>query len=426
MGSCAGLFLLAFFFPLLLVPAIAATLGAIGLTLADYALLFIGRAHVSAERNVAPRLSLGDENAIRTRLRNTYAFQVSTLLIDELPVQFQERNWRRRLKIPPRGQQVISYTLRPTSRGEYTFGHVLVYVSSPIGLVRRRFRTGEEIVVKVYPSFLHLRRYQLMAMTDNAVVGAKKVRRLGHSMEFEKIKSYVQGDDIRSINWKASARSGDLMVNTYTDARQQQIYCFIDKGRAMKMPFDGLSLLDHSINAALVLLNVALLRQDKAGLITFSQKINEVVAADRRSGQLNHLLEALYRQDTDFMESDYETLWIGTHRRLTQRSFILLLTNFETMSSLERQLPYLRHMARQHLLCVVFFENTLLKQLHESQPDTVEGIYIKTIADRFDFEKRQIVKELRRHGILSILTTPQTLSVDVINRYLELKARQMI
>jgi uncharacterized protein (DUF58 family) len=426
MGGCAGLFLLAFFFPILFVPASVATLAAIGLTLADYALLFFGPARVSAERLIAPRLSLGDDNTIRIRLQSTYRFEVSVLLIDELPVQFQERNWRRRLKITPRGRQIINYSLRPTSRGEYAFGYILAYASSPIGLVRRRFRAGEEVVVKVYPSFLHLRRYQLMAVTDNAVVGAKKVRRLGHSMEFEKIKSYVQGDDIRSINWKASARSGDLMVNTYTDARQQQIYCFIDKGRAMKMPFDGLSLLDHSINAALALLNVALIRQDKAGLITFSQKINEVVAADRRSGQLAHLLEALYRQDTDFMESDYEALWVGTHRRLTQRSFILLFTNFETMSSLERQLPYLRHMARQHLLCVVFFENTLLKQLHESQPDTVEGIYIKTIADRFDFEKRQIVKELRRHGILYILTTPQTHSVDVIKRYLELKARQMI
>lgn len=427
MGVCAGLFVLAFFFSFLLTPVAVITVALLGLTIFDYTLLFLSRrGSVSATRIIPARFSLGDENIVRISLQNSYAFQASVLLIDELPIQFQERNWRRRIIIPYRSRQTLTYALRPTTRGAYMFGKVLVYVSSPIGLVRRRFTTGEETVVKVYPSFLHLRKYQLMAVTDNPVVGAKKVRRLGHSMEFEKIKNYVQGDDIRSINWKASARSGDLMVNTYTDARQQQIYCFIDKGRAMKMPFDGLTLLDHSINAALALLNVALLRQDKAGLITFSQKINDVVAADRRSGQLNHLLEALYRQETDFKESDYEALWIGTHRRLTQRSFILLFTNFETMSSLERQLPYLQHMSRQHLLCVVFFQNTLLKELHEARPDTVEGIYIKTIADRFDFEKRQIVKELRRHGILSILTTPQNLSIDVINRYLELKARQMI
>lgn len=426
MGGCSGLFVLAFFFPYLFTPAAIITLGILGLTVFDYTLLFMGRGRITAARHMPPRFSLGDENIVKLTFDNTYSFQASVLLIDELPVQFQERNWRRRFSISYRSRRDITYPLRPTSRGEYGFGHLLVYAASPIGLLRRRFRTGEETVVKVYPSFLHLRRYQLMAIADNAVVGAKKIRRLGHSMEFEKIKSYVQGDDIRSINWKASARSGDLMVNTYTDARQQLIYCFLDKGRAMKMPFDGLTLLDHSINAALALLNVALLRQDKAGLITFSQKLNDVVPADRRSGQLNMLVEALYRQETDYKEPDYEALWMGTHRRITQRSFILLFTNFETMSSMERQLPYLRRMARRHLLCVVFFQNTLLKTIHETRPDTVEGIYVKTIAERFDFEKRQIVKELRRHGILSILTTPQSLSVDVINKYLELKAKQMV
>jgi uncharacterized protein (DUF58 family) len=426
MGICAGLFVLAFFFPALLTPVAAITIGVLGITIFDYCLLFLGRSGLSARRSMPPRFSLGDENMVRVSLQNGYSFRASVLLIDELPVQFQERSWRRRFDIAYRSAREITYPLRPTTRGEYAFGRLLAYVSSPVGLVRRRFMTGEETVVKVYPSFLHLRRYQLLAVADNAVAGAKKVRRLGHSMEFEKIKSYVQGDDIRSINWKASARTGDLMVNTYTDARQQLIYCFLDKGRAMKMPFDGLTLLDHSINAALALLNVALIRQDKAGLLTFSQKVNDVVAADRRSGQLNLLLEALYRQETDYRESDYEALWMAAHRRLSQRSFILLFTNFETMSSLERQLPYLRRMAQRHLLCVVFFQNTLLKTIHETQPDTVEGIYIKTIAERFDFEKRQIVKELRRHGILAILTTPQSLSVDVINKYLELKAKQMV
>lgn len=426
MGACSGLFVLAFFFPILYNPALAVVAGVVALTIADYALLFGNRRGLDAQRLLPVRFSLGDENTVRTVFQNSYTFPATVLLIDELPIQFQERKWRKRFTVSARSRREISYPLRPQSRGIYRFGYLLAYVSSPIGLVRRRFRTGEAAEVKVYPSFLQLRKYQLMAVADNTAAGVKKIRRLGHSMEFEKIKDYVQGDDMRSINWKASARSGQLMVNTYTDARQQLIYCFIDKGRAMKAPFDGLTLLDHSINAALALLNVVLLRQDKAGLLTFSQKVNDVVPADRRSDQMALLLEALYRQETDFKEPDYEALWIGAHRRITQRSFILLFTNFETMSSMERQLPYLRRLARQHLVCVVFFQNTLLKTIHEEQPDTVEGIYIKTIAERFDFEKRMIVKELRRHGILSVLTTPQALSVDVINKYLELKAKQMV
>jgi uncharacterized protein (DUF58 family) len=426
MGICAGLFVLAFFFPILLTPVNMLAMLLLSLSVIDVIWLFAGRSRFSGERIIAPRLSLGDENMVRIVLHNGYRFRTSVSVIDELPVQFQERNWRRYVHIAPLSSGEITYRLRPLSRGEYGFGLVLAYVCSPLGLAQRRFRLGEETTVKVYPSFLQLRRYELMASAENPAAGAKKTRRIGHSLEFEKIKSYVQGDDMRSINWKASARSGDLMVNVFTDARQQQVYCFIDKGRNMKMLFDGLTLLDHSINAALALLHIALLRQDRAGLLTFSQKVNDIVPAERRSSQQQRLLDTLYRQETDFKESDFETLWMTARRQISQRSLVLLFTNFETMVSLERQLPYLRRMARQHLLCVVFFQNTLLRQIHETQPDTVEGIYIKTIADRFDFEKGQIVKELRRHGILALLSTPQSLSVDVINRYLELKARQMI
>ena len=426
MTGCVLLFFMAFFFPLLLLPATIITISVIALTVADYIFLFFGKGTVQGNRIIPPRLSLGDDNPLTISLVNTFSFRLHVTVIDEQPVQFQERHFRRHDSIAPRGRVNISYTLRPVSRGEYTFGHILCYATTLLSFVQRRFSIGAETPVKVYPSYLQLRKYQLMALSENMVYGARKVRRLGHSMEFEKIKDYVQGDDIRTINWKASARRGAVMVNTYTDARQQLIYCFIDKGRSMQMPFEGMTLLDYSINASLALMNVALLRQDKAGLITFAQKINDVVPAERRSGQINILLEALYKQQTDFKETDYEALLAGTHRRLTQRSFILLFTNFETYSSLERQLPYLRRMASRHLLCVVFFQNTLLKNIHEMQPDTVEGIYIKTIADRFDFEKRQIVKELRRYGILSILTTPQQLSVDVINKYLELKAKHMV
>jgi uncharacterized protein (DUF58 family) len=336
------------------------------------------------------------------------------------------RNFLSQASINYKSHETITYKLHPYSRGEFNFGHIICYASSPLRLLRRRFELAESETVKVYPAYQQLKRYQLMAIGDTALAGVKKVRRLGHSLEFEKIKDYVQGDDVRTINWKATARSTNLMVNTYTDARQQQVYCLIDKGRNMKMPFENMTLLDHSINACLAILNVALLKQDRAGLITFSNKVNDIIAADRRPDQLHRILETLYRQETQFKESDYEAVWSTLHKGVTQRSLMLLFTNFETFSSMERQLPFLKKIAQRHLVCVVFFQNTLLKEIHESNPDTIEGIYVKTIADQFNLEKRQIVKELRRHGVLSILTTPKNLTVDVINKYIELKARQMV
>ncbi len=426
MGSSVLLFATAFFLPVLFEGAIIFFFVMLLITIIEYLLLFAGRGTVKGNRLAPARFSLGDENVITLSLVNNYPFKAKIALIDELPEQFQERNFLMTIDIPYNSRGNVTVKLRPLTRGEYAFGRLLAFVKTPLGLLQKRIEVAGPSVVKVYPSYQQLKKYQLMAISDSQHFGVKKLRRLGHSLEFEKIKDYVQGDDSRTINWKATARRDTLMVNMFMDSRQQVIYALIDKGRSMKMPFEGMTLLDYSINATLALLNIALLKQDRAGLITFDKKINDIVAADRRSGQLNHIMEALYKQQTEFKESDYEQVWSTVHRRITQRSFLLLFTNFETMASLERQIPYLKRLAGRHLLCVVFFENTLLKEINETQPDSIEGIYIKTIADRFSYEKKQIVKELRRHGILSVLTSPQNLSVDVINKYLELKARHMI
>jgi len=421
------IFLFSFFLPFLLNVAFIYLIVLLSLTLLDYHLLFAGNKGVQAQRIVNDRMNLGDENTISLSMLNTFSFNANVTLIDELPIQFQDRNFKKYFVIGAGKRAKESYNLRPVYRGEYAFGRILSFVRTPLGLLQRKCVSEVAQVVKVYPSVKYLRKYQLLALSDsNQYAGTKKIRRLGHSMEFEQIKEYVQGDDIRSINWKATARRNSLMVNNYIDARSQQIYCLIDKGRTMKMPFDGMSLQDYAINAALIFLNIALLKQDRAGLITYSSKVNDIIAAERSSTQLTKIQETLYRQATAFEDSDYEALAATVYRKLSHRSFLMLFTNFETMAALERQLPYLRKLASRHLLCVVFFQNTLLKQIHESQPDTMEGIYIKTIATRFDFEKKQIVKELRRHGILSVLTTPEGLTVDVVNKYLELKAKQMV
>lgn len=216
------------------------------------------------------------------------------------------------------------------------------------------------------------------------------------------------------------------MINNYTDERSQQVYCIIDKGRVMKMPFEGMTLLDYAINATLILSKVALIKQDRAGILTFAESIGNFLPASRNAAQMGSILETLYNQQTRFLESSYEKLYALIRTRITQRSLVILFTNFESLSGLQRQLPYIRSIARNHLVVVVFFENTELRQLTESTADTVEALYIKTIAEKFVYEKKMIVKELQQHGIFTILTAPKNLTVDTVNKYLELKARQAI
>ncbi|HEX8376767.1 MAG TPA: DUF58 domain-containing protein, partial [Pedobacter sp.] len=210
------------------------------------------------------------------------------------------------------------------------------------------------------------------------------------------------------------------------DEKSQHVYCVIDKSRAMKMPFDGLSLLDYSINASLALSNIAMLKDDKAGLITVSEKIGTILPADRKPTQLHKILEILYKEKTRYLEVNMEALYSSIRFTLKQRSLIVFFTNFESMSSLERQLPFLKKIARFHLLLIVFFENTELKALANEPAKDIEGIYIKTIAEKFAYEKKQIVLELARFGIQSILTSPKNLTVNTLNKYLEIKASQRL
>ncbi|HYJ38224.1 MAG TPA: DUF58 domain-containing protein [Chitinophagaceae bacterium] len=393
----------------------------------DYLVLFGAKNGLELKRIVPESFSNGDENKVQISIRNKYRFPVSIKIIDEVPVQFQQRNFKILLKVKEGEETLTTYSLRPVERGEHFFNDINAFTRSPLRLVSRRIKMPSQQMVKVLPSYIQLRQYELKAHSSNlAEAGSKRMRKLGHSLEFEQIKEYVRGDDIRTIHWKATARKGQLMVNNYTDERSQQVYCVIDKGRVMKMPFEGMTLLDYAINATLILSSVALIKQDRAGIITFAEQIGNVLVADKKAGQMNHVLELLYRQQTHFLETDFEKLYGFVRTRITQRSLLVLFTNFESLSGLQRQLPYIRSLAKQHLLLVVFFENTELRQLTETQVDSMEDLYIKTIAERFAYEKRLIVRELQQHGITTILTAPQNLTINTVNKYLELKARRAI
>lgn len=419
-----GFFVLAYYLPFLLMWGQIGVLLFASSILIDFVLLYRLRHGLFVRRVVAERLSNGDANPVKLFVENHYSLKVALEVIDEIPHQFQRRDVSFKAVVPAGEERLIEYTLRPVKRGEFNFGKVNAYVRSGLGFVIRRYRFDYEKDVAVYPSYIQMRKYELLAIHNQLTdVGIKKIRRIGHNREFEQIKEYVSGDDIRTINWKATARRSQLMVNSYQDEKSQQVYSIIDKGRVMRMPFEGMTLLDYAINAALVISNIAILKSDRAGLVSFQHGDGTLVPASRRNGQMSLLMEALYKQKTSFKESDLFRLHTRLQYRLTQRSLLLLFTNFESHASLERQLPYLRSLAQRHVLVVIFFENTELTDLIQKDAEDMEGVYVKAIAEKFSYEKRLIVKELKKYGIYSVLTAPQNLTVDTINKYLELKAR---
>ena len=421
------LFVVAFIFPFLFNAVTYVFFILILFLILDILILFLAKSGVEAKRTTPEKLSNGDENLINVSLKNYYTFPINIKIIDEIPFQFQVRDFEIKRKIKASSQDELNYELRPTERGEYYFGNLNVYVASPLRIISRRFTFDNGNMVPTYPSYIQLRKYDLIAFSNNLFqYGIKKIRRIGHSMEFEQIKEYVAGDDIRTLNWKATAKKNALMINQFQDEKSQSVYMVIDKGRVMKMPFNGLSLMDYAINATLVLSNVILKKQDKAGMFAFSKKVENRVFAEKRSSQMQKILETLYNIKTDFFESDYSRLYVDIKKNINHRSLIILYTNFETMDGLQRQLPYLKGIAKSHLLVIVFFNNTELNDLINKKTETIQEVYDKVIAEKFMFEKRLIVNELKKYGIYSVLTQPENLTLDTINKYLEIKARGIL
>ena len=415
-----------YFFPGTIILAKVMTLAFFTSVLVDIYVLFrMGKLELM--RELPERFSNGDANEIKLTIRSLYPWIVAVRLIDEIPDQFQQRDLEIPFLLDAGEEKNNQYTLSPKERGVYQFGCTNTLISTVLGLVERRQVFGEKQDVKVYPSFLNIEKYELAAISQNLKMGGqKRMRKVGQSQEFDHIKEYVLGDDPRYINWKASARRSSLMVNHYIDEKSQPVYCVIDKGRAMKMPFEGMTLLDYSINASLILSNIAMKKGDRAGLITFQHRPDTFIPAQSRNLQINLLLEALYKQKTAFNETDFSSLFTFTKHKVPQRSLMLLFTNFESIYSLERQLSYLKLINRQHLLMVIFFKNSELEELIKEPATKSRAVYDKSIAKQLMDEKRAIKNLLHRNGILSLYTRPQNLKVDVINKYIEIKTKRLL
>lgn len=390
-------------------------------------LLYAGKPQFDAIRINPERLSLGDDNPISLHLHNHYGQKVKVEVMDEPPFTLQMRDLKLEAELEAGGEADLSYTVRPTRRGAYVFHNMKCYVSTWPHLLQRKFKTDQSFRTKVYPSFLFLRSAQLLSEANrNNQWGTRNVRRIGQSREFEKIREYVVGDDYRNINWKASARRHQFMVNEYQDEQAQNIYAVIDKGRGMQHTFNGLSLFDHSLNSALRLAYLSIRHADNAGLLTFEKEVETFIPAARGSNQLHKMVDGLFAEVSEFRQSDYFNLYQFCKQKLQKRSLLIVYTTFDSLTSLRRQLPYLKKLSAMHVVLVTFFVDKDVETLAQTPASEPIDYVTQMVAHKFSFEQKMVVNELRRHGIYSLLTAPEQLNTNVLNHYLELKSRRII
>lgn len=421
------LYITSVFVPSLFFIANIALLSLFGLSILDALLVLTSRTPIQGQRVVGERLNLGDKEQILIIIENTSGQPLNFSLIEGYPVEMQERSATYSATLMPGKSVEFAYDFVPKKRGVVTFGKMFVIIRSMFFLTSRRVILDLENSLSVFPSVIQMRKYELMVFQNQKLSsGIKRIRRLGNNSEFEQIKNYVQGDDVRTINWKATSRKNELQVNQYQEEKAQQVYCIIDKSRNMQMEFKGMSMLDYAINSTLVFSNIALRKGDRAGLITYADKLGSLLAAEKSAGQMRRIQEALYNQKTLFNEGNFELLYQTIRRTIKSRSMLVLFTNFETEFAMRRAIPILRRLSQKHMLVVVFFENTELKELAFQNAGNMQQVYQAVIAEKMISVKSKIARELRQNGIQTVLSLPDELSINTINKYLELKAKGAI
>ncbi len=379
------------------------------------------------ERIYQSRMNLGDINQVSLKSAENWPSPILPWWVEineGYPNGIASNRVTFKQKITAEKALRLDYSLAPKERGSFQFSEAYVFLRSVLGLAERRFIHPVSDQFHVYPSILQMRKYELLVFQQQKTgAGIKRIRRLGNATEFEQIRNYVPGDELKTINWKATSRKGELMVNQYQDEKSQSVYCVIDKSRTMQMTSQEMTLLDHSINSALVFANICLHKGDKVGLVSYSNKMGTQIPAERKPGQLRAIMEALYDQKTQFLDANFELLQSLVRQKIKTRSMILLFTNFENEYAMRRAMPYLLQINKQHLLVVLFFQNMELKALSEPKPENIKELYTGVVAEKMFTLKDRMAREMKQMGIQTILTNPEELSVQVINKYLELKAR---
>ena len=414
--------------PLVLV-ALAIVLLASAAGATDWLLAADGR-RVRATRVLASdKLSLGGWNLVQLRLENATP-RVQRLKVRDLPpLAFG-------LNPPPAVFETtlqagttttLHYHVKPPRRGDAAFGDVYLRVDGPLGLMRRAFRQrGTAQPVRVYPNLRELRRYDLLVRRGlEARPVGRPVRIAGASTEFERVREYLPDDEFRRINWKATARRGQPMVNQYEAERSQNLVVLLDAGRAMAALAEPLPLtkLDHALNAALLLAYVASQRGDRVALLAYTDQVRVFVPPQHGRRALLATVQALYNVSSEPVEPDHGGALYFLAQRNLRRSLVVLFTDLADRESSAALAAHLVRAARQHVVVCVTLGDPNVRRPAMRRPVDAASLYEKMAAQQLLDDRASVLAELAAHGVLTVDTDADKLNPRLIGTYLELKQR---
>ncbi|MEM7404213.1 MAG: DUF58 domain-containing protein [Pseudomonadota bacterium] len=372
-------------------------------------------------RDMPGSLSLGVRAQVGLEIESRGQYRPLARLHDLYPAEFDAPELPLELRIDY-GISRYEYGLRPTSRGDAHFPGIDLLLRSPFGLWWRKERVGEAALVRVYPNFSAVSRYALLAMEDRlSEIGVRKRRRRGEGSEFQQLREYREGDSLRQIDWRATARVRKLISREYQDERDQSVIFLLDCGRRMRAQDDALSHFDQALNAVLLLAYVALRKGDAVGIGTFGGQ-NRWFAPVKGHASINRMLNQLYDLQPSLSTPDYARAAMELLARHNKHAMVIIVTNLRDEDS-EDMRAAVHALRRRHLVLLASMREAAIDDAVSKPVGGLTDALRVTAAQSYIENRNQYMDALRAQGVGCLDVLPSELSVDLVNLYLAIKAR---
>jgi uncharacterized protein (DUF58 family) len=371
--------------------------------------------------------SLGNPHRVNLLLTNHSRRTFSADLRDDVPEEFEYSPEFFSLRVGPLSRTTVHYEFAAHRRGRFTMEQVHLRVRSRLGLWRRYLILPAATEVSVYPDMKQLSEYAILARTNRlSLMGVRRTRKIGQDNEFERLRDYTRDDNYKHMDWRASARRNKLTVKDFQTSQSQRIIFMLDCGRMMTNEAAGLSLLDHSLNAMLMLSFVALRQGDSVGLICFSDQIHNYVPARSGMNQMNRLLHASFDRFPRLVESRYDDAFLYLSSHCKKRSLVVLMTNLiDEVNSLQVE-RYLGTLVGRHLPLGVLMRDRRLFEAADNTYRSDGQLYRAAAAAEILTWRHQVLTDLEHRGVMSLDVYPEDMTAPLVNRYLEIKARHLL
>jgi uncharacterized protein (DUF58 family) len=386
-----------------------------------------GRKAFSFEREASRVASLQKGHRVTLTVTNTSRFVRSVRVRDDVPQEFEVTPPEIPLNLGPRSRTVVHYEIKPGRRGAFELQNVYVRVRSRWGFWQRYITYPLQSAIHVYPDMQQLSQYAILARTNRlSLMGVRRTRKIGTDNEFERLRDYTLDDNYKHIDWRTTARRNKLTVKDFQSSQSQRIIFLLDCGRMMTNLSGGISLLDHALNAMLMLSYIALKQGDSVGLLCFSDTVHAYVPPKGGINHNNQLLHAVFNRFPTLVESRYDEAFVYLNTHCKKRSLVVLVTNLIDEVNAFAVQSYLTNIVGRHLPLGVLLRDHRLFDAADRASANSEQFYQAAAACDILNWRHQVLTDLEHNGVLMLDTFPEEMTAPLINTYLNVKARHLL